>query len=85
MSPGSDHGKCLTLAALLDTICPAASNATLEEYERTRHRDLPRLTRAELLRERDRVRLRLLLDDAPPHWCIERLSRLERAVQHASR
>lgn len=53
---------------------------TLEQRERYEHRDLRRLSRPELSRERDRARLRLTLDDSPPEWVLERLRKIEEAL-----
>ena len=55
---------------------------TLEDYQRCVHLDLRALSRVELQRERDRLRLRLLLsddkrDEASIDWCADRLRRLE--------
>jgi len=57
--------------------------ASIEEFARWRHANLDGMTRAELLRERARVRLRLTVDDAPDPWLIERLRALEEAIRHA--
>jgi hypothetical protein len=73
-------GAPLTLDALYHAPEPLAS---LEEFERFHDRDLPRLARAELLRERERVKLRLLLDDAPDPWLFKRLEALRRALGDA--
>jgi hypothetical protein len=56
---------------------------SLEQRERYEHRDLWRLSRPELARERDRVRLRLTLDDASPTWILERLRRIDEALGSA--
>ncbi len=71
-------------ALLLDAIyAPPAWGASAEEQERYAHRDLSRRPRAELARERERVRLRLLLDDYPDPWLLTRLERLGKAVDRA--
>ena len=57
--------------------------ADYESWERSTHRDLQRLTEAELLREQERVRLRLVMDDKPDTWLLERLAALQ-AVLNAS-
>jgi hypothetical protein len=41
------------------------------------------MTRAELMRDLERLRLRLLLDDAPDVWLFQRLAKLRAAVGHA--
>lgn len=56
---------------------------TLEQRDRYEHADIPRRTRAELMRELERLRLRLLLDDAPDVWLVQRLEKLRGAVGHA--
>ncbi len=50
---------------------------TIEEYERYYHQDLPRFSKPQLVRERERVRHRLVFDDDPPEWLLLRLYRLE--------
>ena len=49
---------------------------SFEEHERHGHLDLPRQPRADLLRERERIRLRLLLDDEPDVWLLVRLKKI---------
>jgi hypothetical protein len=56
---------------------------TAEQRERYEHADIPRMTRAELMRDLERLRLRLLLDDAPDVWLFQRLAKLRAAVGHA--
>jgi hypothetical protein len=56
---------------------------TLEEHERFEHRDLPRRARADLARERERVRLRLLLDDDPDVWLLQRMKKLSEVLDRA--
>jgi hypothetical protein len=48
---------------------------TAEQHERYEHADIPRRTRAELMREHERLRLRLLLDDAADVWMLQRLEK----------
>ena len=57
---------------------------TLEQRERFEHRDLARMTLPELQRERDRVRLRLTLDDGAPAWILQRHTRIKEALRDAS-
>lgn len=71
---------CVTLQGIYSVPSPFDS---LEEHERHEHRDLPRRARAELFRERERVRLRLLLDDAPDPWLFQRLEKLREALADA--
>jgi hypothetical protein len=74
----------VTLRALCDLIYPVPNPwNTLEQRDRYEHRDLWRLSRPELARERDRVRLRLTLDDSAPTWVLERLGRIEEALGSA--
>jgi hypothetical protein len=74
------YSDALTLAHIYRLPSPWAS---LEERARFEHRDLPLRTRAELLRERERLRLRLLLDDAPDGWLFARLEALDRSLTDA--
>ena len=53
---------------------------TLEQRERYVHQDLGRQTRGELLREREALRMRLVLDNAPGPWLLERLEMLRRVL-----
>lgn len=59
----------------------------VEAFARYCHDDLSRLTRAELLYELERVRLRLLLGGpkAPHPWLLDRLDRLQRRVAQLDR
>lgn len=57
---------------------------TLEAWTRFTHRDIPSMTRTERLRERARLQLVFLLVDQPDPWYLERWTRLEEALQHAS-
>lgn len=54
---------------------------TLEAWERREHRDLAAMTLSEVLVERDRLRLRLLLDPKPDPWLPERLERVQRRLR----
>jgi hypothetical protein len=73
-----------TLASLCELIYPVPNPwDTLEERERYEHRDLWKLSRPELLRERDRARLRLTLDDSPPVWILERVRLIEEGLSRA--
>lgn len=49
---------------------------TLEEHERFEHRDLPRRARADLTRELERAKLRLLIDDDADPWLLVRVQKL---------
>ncbi len=57
--------------------------ADYESWERFTHRDLQRLTEAELLREQERVRLRLVMDDKPDTWLLERLAALREVLNES--
>lgn len=54
---------------------------SLEQWECFKHVDLGRMTRPFLLRELDRLRLRLLLDEDPDPWLVTRLSAIEEALR----
>lgn len=56
---------------------------TIEEWHRARHEDLAGKSRYELLRERDRLRLRLLLDDDPEPWLVARWHAVAEALARA--
>ena len=56
---------------------------TLEEHERFQHRDLSRRARADLARERERLRLRLLLDENADAWLLRRMARLNEVLDRA--
>lgn len=74
----------MTLAELCELLFPIPDPLdTLEQRERFEHRDLAGLSRAELLRERERLKLRLLLDDAPDPWLFQRLDVLRRMLGDA--
>lgn len=65
----------------LDMVCPLPDPfSTAEEQERFYHHDLPGMKRPELLRERERVRFRLVFDNKPPDWFGERLAALEEGL-----
>ena len=54
---------------------------SLEQYEKFTHADLRRMSRALLKRELAKVRLRLIYDDNPPFWMIERLDAIRKALK----
>ena len=54
-----------------------------EEYERFMHADLPRRPRAELARERERLRDRLVHDDDPDPWLLIRMTKLTEILDRA--
>ena len=54
-----------------------------ESWQRFCHYDLQHLSQAELLRERERARLRVLLDDDPTPWLLERLGTLEGLIRES--
>lgn len=69
----------------LDRICriPSATEATQVDraFNRFNHLDLARISHVELLRERSKARLRLVVEDEPSpeatQWLTERLLRIE--------
>jgi hypothetical protein len=71
----------MTRAELGELIYPVPTWDTLEQHERFEHRDLARLSRPELLRERDQLEMRLTIDDRPPAWILERLGRVREALR----
>lgn len=73
----------MTLGDLCELIYPIALPpwASAEQWDRHAHLDLARLSRPELLRERDRLRLRLTLDDRPGRWLLARLAHIEEALR----
>jgi len=74
----------MTLGEFCELIQPIPNPwDSLEQRERFEHRDLWRLSRPELARQRDRVRLRLTLDDSAPAWVLERLVRIDKALGSA--
>ena len=48
-----------------------------EEDQRYYHEDISHLSRPEMRRELEKVRLRLTIDDNPPDWLLERLGIVE--------
>jgi len=71
-------GYTPTVQELLDILIPEPGQfGTVEEWQRSCHEDLHEMTKAELMREKERMRLRLTLDNCPPHWFLERLQRIE--------
>jgi hypothetical protein len=51
-----------------------------EDCQRFQHYDLAEMTRAELTREYARLTWRLLFDDTPHNWLVEREDRLKRLL-----
>ncbi len=81
LTPFSSDGKPLCLDDLAAMPDPLAS---LEAWERHEHRDLAHLSPLELRAEEERLRLRLLIDEDPSAWLIERLARVREALSHAT-
>jgi hypothetical protein len=54
---------------------------TLEQHEQAHHRDLDRMTRAELQAERRRVIVFLLFARRPADWHRERLDRIDETLK----
>ena len=66
------------LDALLDEIVPPPPT------ERYFGDDLTRMSRSALLRERGRIRLRLLLDDDPHPWLLQRFALIEEMLGYGT-
>jgi hypothetical protein len=77
----------LSRAALLDLLFGAlpASVSTYEGWSRWHHHDISALTDDQVRRQRDRIRLRLLLEDDPHEWWRERLVYLDRELGERSK
>jgi hypothetical protein len=72
------------IRTVLDSFCPVPSGLdTLEQRRRELHADLPHHTQPQLLLERDKLELRLKLDQSPDPWLAERLHRVREALGHA--
>lgn len=54
---------------------------TFEEYEKENHLDIQFLSLSSLKAERARVKMRLLYDQNPPAWLIERLNVIEEEIK----
>jgi hypothetical protein len=54
---------------------------SFEEWEVRQHLDLCSRTREELQLERERLGHRLLIDDRPDQWLLERLDAIDRALR----
>lgn len=72
--------RAVTRQALLDILIGPPPTYPGETYF---HRDLARMTQAELRREKARVRLRLILEDNPDAWWLDRLARVEEELRGA--
>jgi hypothetical protein len=57
---------------------------TAEQWARERHQDLGCMTLPELLRERDRVRARILFDPAPASWWLQRVAAIDEVIGRAA-
>lgn len=55
---------------------------TSEEYEKEKHLDIQSMNLPSLKAERARVRMRLLYDQNPSAWLIERLNVLEEEIKN---
>ena len=53
-----------------------------EEDLRSRHEDLPSMTKAELIREHVRLKWRLQFDDNPHQWLIQREEQLRMLIHN---
>jgi hypothetical protein len=56
---------------------------SLEAHERYNHRDVSRRPQVELTRELERLRLRLLLEDEPDAWLLQRQAKLREVLNRA--
>lgn len=56
---------------------------TLDGYQRATHEDLQHKSGAELERELDQLRIRLMFDDEADAWLLQRYQKLEAAVRRA--
>ena len=63
--------------------CFYAGPPELPPDERYFHDDLPQMTGSELQRELNRALHRLMLDERPSEWLLERIDRLREAINHA--
>ena len=58
---------------------------TAEEFERFHHLDLASMSKGELLRERDREKMILVMTDTPDCWHVERFRAVEEALGYESK
>lgn len=56
---------------------------SLEADRRFTHKDLDAMTEDEIIREYDRVKWRLLFDDSPDCWLVQREARLKALINTA--
>ena len=75
------HGQCKFQKTFLRILYEVP--AGLPAGERYFHADIPQMTGAQLRRELDRALQRLLLDQRPHAWLLERIDRLREALDHA--
>ena len=80
VAPSSCRRKLEILEGLYPIPQPLDS---YEDWERYHHLDLDDLSLAQLRLELDRARFRLMLDDSPSEWHLERVRVLEQRVHHA--
>lgn len=57
------------------------SLSSYEEWKKFTHKDLQNMTLALLKRERSRLKLRLLYDEEPSDWFLQRLDRIEERLK----
>ena len=65
----------------LDIVYPTPPNIIPDEHYF--HEDIPGMSLAQLRREQARAQQRLLHDERPHHWLLERIDRLTEALEHA--
>ena len=69
-----------TRRAFLDQICFVPVEGPADE--RYFHDDIAAMSEMDRLREYERARQRLLLDPKPHPWLLERIDRLQEALNH---
>ncbi|MDI3465642.1 MAG: hypothetical protein OJF50_004463 [Nitrospira sp.] len=68
---------------ILDMMYPVPINGPPDE--RYFHEDLQRMSALELQREYDRAHHRLLMEERPHHWLVDRIERIWEALSHVTR
>ena len=71
----------MSLITFLDKLCPIPNPLeSYEEYTRLVNSDLLDMSLEDLVREKSKLRLRILLDKAPISWLSNRLREVEAAL-----
>jgi hypothetical protein len=77
-SPELDRLADLVIGRLLERVYPTPGTAMHErEQSWLSHEDIATMPAPELANERARLRLRLMIDERPDFWFLERLQRIE--------